>query len=126
MLDDQQKSFLRKIIPSLAFVAGLCCFTPVVLVLLGVSSVAFASSLADTLYFGYKWAFRGVALALLLIAVGWYFYKKENICTIDQVKRNRNRIITLVAIAVIIGVLVYIIWLYVIVHYIGVFLNIWQ
>ncbi len=125
MLDQNQKSFLKRIIPSLTFVAGLCCFTPIVLVLLGLSSVAFASSLADTLYGQYKWVFRGVSLVLLLFALGWYFYKTEKICTLDEAKRKRNRIINMAAISVIIGIVAYIIWLYVIVHYAGVSLDLW-
>jgi hypothetical protein len=125
-LDANQKSFLKKIIPASAFIGGLCCFTPIVLVLLGLSSVSFAASLSDVLYYQYAWAFRGVALLLLLGAIGWYLYKKEGICTLDQVKRNRRKIINLVLIAVIIAVIVYIIWLYVIVELIGLGLGIWN
>ena len=80
-MDEKQKKFFKRVVPTMAFLGGLCCFTPIVLVLLGLSSVGFAASLADTLYGTYKWAFRGVALALLLAALGWYFYKKENVCS---------------------------------------------
>jgi hypothetical protein len=125
MLDQRQRSYLKKAIPSVAFVAGLCCFTPVVLVLLGLGSISFAASLSDTLYGQYKWAFRGVALVFLLLSIWWYFYKVENICTFDAAKRNRNRIINMIAIAVIIAIIVYVIWLYVVVHYLGVLLKIW-
>jgi hypothetical protein len=126
MLDQNQKSFLKKIVPSLAFVAGLCCFTPIVLVLFCLSSVAFASSLADTLYGQYKWVFRGASLALFFCALWWYFYKTEKVCTWEEAKRKRNRIINMAAIALIIGSALYIIWLYVILHYAGVYLDIWQ
>ena len=124
-LDTNQKSFLKKTIPLTAFIAGLCCFTPLVLVMLGLSSVAFATSLADTLYGTYKWIFRGVALLLLLGAIFWYLRMKENVCTFDDFKRKRRKIINLVLISLILGILIYIFWLYVVVHYVGVFYGIW-
>lgn len=109
----------------IATLAGsLCCLTPVVLVLFGLSTVAFASTLGDALYGGYKWLFRG--FALLLLALGLFFYfRKKGICTLDQAKRRRNEIINKVLIAVLSLILGYIFFLYVVVHYIGVWLNIW-
>ncbi len=117
---------LRGIISLSAFLAGLCCFTPIVLVLLTVSSVSFAASLSDTLYYGYAWAFRGLGLASLLIGLFYYFYKKENICTLDEAKRQRTKIINITSLVVLIGIAAYIIWLYVIVEWIGVLLGIWS
>ena len=108
-----------------AFVAGLCCFSPIVLVLFGLSSVAFASSLADTFYGQYKWAFRAVGLLFLTVSL-WFYFRKKGICTVDEAKRNRNKIINTVIIVLIATIALYIIWLYVIVHYIGVFLSIWS
>ena len=124
-LDKEQKSFLKKTIPVTAFIAGLCCFSPLVLVMLGLSSVAFASSLANTLYGSYKWIFRGVALLLLLGAIFWYIRKKENVCSFEDFKRKRNKIINFVLIAIILGVLLYLFWLYVVVHFVGVWYGVW-
>jgi hypothetical protein len=105
--------------------ASLCCLSPVILVLLGLSTVSFASSLADTLYGEYKWYFRGVGLALLAIALVYYFRRTKGICTLDQVKKRRNEIINIVAISFIVAILGYIFFLYVVVHYVGVFLDLW-
>lgn len=124
-LNKNQKSFLKKFIPASAFIGGLCCFTPIILVLLGLSTVSFATSLSNTLYGGHRWAFRSVALIFLFAAMFWYFYKKEKICTIDKFKKNKKRIINFVLITLIIAVLAYIIWLYVIVEIIGILLGIW-
>lgn len=106
--------------------ASLCCLSPIVLVLLGVSSVSFASSLSDSLYGEYKWVFRGVGLLALLLSLAHYLRRKKGICTIDDVKRRRNEIINYVALTVTIGVLGYIFFLYVVVHYIGVWLALWE
>lgn len=106
--------------------ASLCCLSPVILVALGLSSAAFGASLADTLYGEYKWAFRALGLVALLVALIWYLRRNKGICTIDDVVRRRNEIINIVALSVIVGVVGYIIFLYVVVHYAGVFLDIWN
>lgn len=106
-------------------IASLCCLSPVIFVLLGVASVSFASSLADTLYGDYKWIFRGVGLIALLGSLYVYLTRKKGICTIDEAKRRRNEIINYVALTLIAGVLGYIFFLYVVVHYIGVWLKLW-
>ncbi len=106
--------------------ASLCCLSPVILVLLGLSTVSFASSLADTFYGEYKWVFRGVGLLALIGSLVYYLRQKKGVCTIDDVKRRKNEIINIVALSVIGAVLGYIFFLYVVVHYIGVFLDLWK
>jgi amino acid transporter len=121
----EQKNFLKKVIPGAAFIGALCCFTPIVLVLFGISTVSFAASLADTLYFGYAWLFRSIALVFLLASLFWYFYKKEKICSINEFKRNRKRIVNILLLSIITFVILYIIWLYVVLEWIGIVLGIW-
>ena len=106
--------------------ASLCCLSPVILVLVGVSTVSFASSLADTLYGDYKWLFRAVGLMTLLTALFFYLKRTKGICTIDEVKRRRNEIINYLALSLIAGVLGYLFFLYVVVHYVGVWLLLWD
>ena len=125
ILDLNKKQFLKKNIPVVAFLAGLCCFTPIVLVLFGLSTVAFAASLADTLYGTYKWVFRGVGIVLLLASLSWYFYKKEGVCSLDAVKRKKTQIINFTLLTLSIAVIAYLVWLHVIVHLFGVILGIW-
>jgi len=107
-------------------VASLCCLAPVILVLLGLSTVAFAASLSDVLYGQYKWLFRLVGLVLLGISTYYYLRRHKGICTIDQVVRRRNEIINIVAVALIAGVLGYVVWLYVVVEIVGLVLGIWD
>ena len=114
-----------KVIWAPVLAASLCCLSPAILVLLGLSTVSFAASLADTFYGTYKWAFRIVGLALLLLSLAWYFYKSKGICTLDQAKRRRNEIINTVILTLVAGVIGYIFFLYVVVHYLGVWLKIW-
>lgn len=114
-----------KIIGAPVVFASLCCLSPVILVLLGLSTVTFAGSLADTLYGTYKWAFRSLGLILLIISLVLYF-RKKGVCTLDAAKRRRNEIINTALIALIAGVAGYFFFLYVVVEYIGVFLKIWS
>ncbi|MBR9702591.1 hypothetical protein GOV10_01015 [Candidatus Woesearchaeota archaeon] len=104
--------------------ASLCCLSPIILVLFGISGVAFASSLADTLYGDFKWVFRGVGLLLLLLGIAYYYWKK-GVCTFDAVKQRRNEILNTILIAVVSAIIGYIVFLYVIVHYIGVWMGLW-
>lgn len=106
-------------------IASLCCLSPIILVLAGLGSVSFAASLATTLYGTYKWWFRGAGLILLIISVILYLRRQRGICTIDEVKKRRAEVINTIALAVITSVIGYIIFLYVIVHYIGAFLKLW-
>ena len=125
-INKADKSFLKKIVSFTAFTGGLCCFTPVVLVLIGASTVSAAASLSDTLYYGYAWVFRGISFLLLLAGLFYYFYVKEEVCSFDELKRKRNKIINVTLIAIIAAVLSYVIWLYVIVEIFGVILGIWE
>lgn len=105
--------------------ASLCCLSPVILVLLGLSTVGFATSLTDTFYGEYKWYFRLVGL-LALIGAYLIYLRKQGVCTLDQAKRERNRIINQFLLLLIVGVGGYIIFLYGVVEYIGQWLHIWE
>lgn len=105
--------------------ASLCCLSPVIIVLLGLGTVGFASSLADTLYGSYKWYFRIAGLLALVGALVLYFRRAKGVCTFDEVVKRRNEIINTVVIALTVSVAGYFFFLYVVVHYIGVFLDLW-
>ncbi len=107
-------------------VASLCCLSPIVILLAGFGTVTVASSLADTLYGDYKWAFRLAGLAFLAVAILIYLRRTKGICTIDEAKRRRNEIINIVALSLAAGIAGYFFFLYVIVHYAGVFLGLWS
>lgn len=108
-----------------ALIASLCCFSPVLLVSFGVISVSVAGDLAHTLYGEYKWLFRAAGLAALIVFIVAYLKRKKNICTLNDVKRRRNEIINTVALALIAGSILYIIFLYGVVDLIGKALGIW-
>lgn len=104
--------------------ASLCCLSPVVLVLLGLSTVSFAGSLADTLYGDYKWAFRLTGLLLLIASLVLYF-RKRGVCTLSEAKRRRNEILNAIIVSAVAAVAGYMFFLYVVVEYAGKALRIW-
>lgn len=106
-------------------IASLCCLSPLVLLSFGLATASFAGSLSDTLYGDYKWVFRSVGLILLSISAIIYFRRQKGICTVDQVKKRRQEIINTVLLFLIVGIIGYVFFLYVVVHYAGVFLGVW-
>lgn len=107
------------------FIASLCCLSPIILLSLGLVSVSVASELSNVFYGTYKWLFRGVGLVALIIAFVFYV-RRSGVCTLDEAKKRRNEILNKFLLTIIIGVLGYVFFLYVVVHYLGVFLNIWK
>ena len=100
-------------------IGGLCCVTPVVLVLLGLASISVAADLGNVLYGDYRWFFRLGALAFLTLAL-WVYFRRRGICTLDQARRERNRILNTSLVVVIGAIGVYIFWTYIAVHYWGI------
>jgi NADH:ubiquinone oxidoreductase subunit 6 (subunit J) len=105
-----------------ALVGGLCCLTPIVLVLLGLASISVAASLGNVLYGDYHWEFRLAALVFLALALVVYF-RRRGICTLDQVRRQRNRIINASLVVLIFAVGIYVFWTYVAVHWLGIWVG---
>lgn len=89
---------LWKYIAGSTIVASLCCLPSVVMVMLGLATVSTGAALSDTLYWGgegFGW-FRGTMLliAAICVATGLVFYfRNQGICTLDQAKRERRKII---------------------------------
>ena len=107
------------------FFASLCCLSPLILIFFGLATVSFAGSLADIFYGQYKWIFRSVGLLLLIISIIFYFRKQKGICSIDEAKKHRQEIFNKTLIFLISGVIGYIFFLYIVVHYIGVLMGVW-
>ena len=85
-----------------AGVAGIsCCVGPTVLALLGLSSVSFAISLGNTLYYGYGWYFRGAALALAGAGV-LGLLRGRKACTLRGAREQWRLLVTVLAAMVVV------------------------
>jgi|TARA_B110000240_G_scaffold106363_1_gene119845 hydrogenase-4 membrane subunit HyfE len=128
---DESKS-MWKLISGSAVLASMCCLPSVVLLLFGLASVSSAAAVSDTLYWGldgYQW-FRPAlsALSVILIISGLVLYfRSKGVCTIDQAKRERKRIINISLTVLISSYLLYLVFNYVILTEIGIALGLpWQ
>lgn len=108
-----------------AIIASLCCLSPVILVLTGAATTTFAASLADTFYGTYKWIFRGVGILLLCVAYVFYI-RRQGVCTFDEAIKRRNELINKFMLVLIVAILFYVVFLYGVVEYIGIWLGIWE
>jgi hypothetical protein len=90
---------------TLGIVAGLagisCCVGPTVLALLGLSSVSFAISLGNTLYYQYGWYFRGAALVLAAAGVVGLLRGRKS-CTLRGAREQWRLLATVVAAMVVV------------------------
>lgn len=107
------------------FIASLCCITPIVLVLLGISTVAFAAALTNLLEGQYKWAFILAGVITLTLSLIFY-YRKKGICTIDQAIKARREIINKTMLVLIVTIVGYILFFEVFLGYVGRALKIWN
>ena len=115
-----------------AFLASLCCFPSVVLVFFGLASVSSAAALSNDLYWGTNgmgW-FRPVlsAVSVLLVVAGLVVYfRSEGICSIDEAKRQRKRIINTSIVVLSLAFVSYIVFNFVILTELGVALDLpWE
>ena len=123
---------LWKWIGGSAFLASMCCIPSVVLVLFGLASVSSAAALSNDLYWGtngMSW-FRPAlsVLSLVLVAHGLVLYfRNDGICTLDEVRRQRKRIVNTSVVALTLAVLVYVVFNFIILTEIGVALDLpWE
>ena len=123
---------LWRLIGGSAFMASMCCFPSVVLVFFGLASVSTAAALSDDLYWGYNglgW-FRPlllIASAMMVIIGLIVYFRKEGICTLDEAKRQRQRVINTSLFVGTLTVALYILFNFVILTELGIALNLpWE
>ncbi len=123
---------LWKWISGSAFLASMCCFPSVVLVMFGLASISSAAALSNDLYWGTNgmgW-FRPLLLVLstLLVLIGLVMYfRKEGICSLDEARRQRKRILNTSLLVLSLSLVSYIVFNFVILTEIGVALDLpWE
>lgn len=109
-----------------ALIASLCCVAPVVVVLFGLGSVAFAAALSDILYGTYDFIFLLAGLGMLMVSLTLYFARQKNICTVSEAKKRRHEIINTSLTLVAFAALLYVVWNFIIVELVGIALGIWS
>ena len=117
---DESQS-LWKLIGASAFTASLCCVPSVVWVLFaGSSAIVAADQLSNDLYFGaVRWLLYLVALSMAGAGLTIHF-RRDGICTLDDAKRERRRIVNTSLVVLTAAIVLYIVWNYVILELIGI------
>ena len=116
---------LWKYIAGSTLIASMCCLPSVVMVMLGLATVSTGAALSDTLYWGedgFGW-FRGSMLlfALVCVIIGLVvFFRNQGICSLDEVKRNRRKIVNTSILVLSISYLLYLLFNYVILTELGI------
>lgn len=102
---NNKKSFF-KISLIAAFISSLCCFTPIVFVLLGLATASTAAYWGNYFFFGFWWLFIAIGLFLIAIMLTVY-WRKNQICTLDAVKRHRRQIINSILLSIMLFIFLY-------------------
>ena len=120
MTEPQDVRSLWRWIFGSAFLASMCCFPSVLLVGLGLMTVSAGDALSNNLYFGpARWILYGLTIVILGFGIYRYFQAK-GICTLDQAKREKNRIVNTVILVFISTFGIYFFWNYVILELLGI------
>jgi len=90
-----------------AFISSLCCFAPIIFVLLGLATASTAAFWGNYLFFGYWWLFLAIGIFLIFIFLLIY-WRKHQVCTIDSAKKNRRKIINSFLLSISIFIVFYI------------------
>ena len=112
---------LWKLIGASAFTASLCCVPSVVWVLFaGSSAIVAADQLSNDLYFGaVRWLLYLVSITMAGAGLTIHF-RRDGICTLDDAKRERRRIVNTSLVVLTAAIVLYIVWNYVILELIGI------
>ena len=111
---------LWKWISSSAIIASMCCVPSVVLVMFGLASVSTAAALSNDLYYGqFRWWLYLATAIFLSYGLSRHF-NAAGICTIDDIKRERQKVINTTLLVVILTIIIFIFWNYIILELIGI------
>ena len=120
MSEVQEVQSMWRWIMGSALLASMCCFPSVLLVGLGLMTVSAGDALSNNLYFGPA---RWFLYALTVVILGWGLYRhfqNQGICTLDQAKRERKKIVNMVIIVFTSTFAIYFVWNFIILELAGI------
>ena len=132
MISDCRKTLvmdksLWKWISSSAVLASMCCLPSVVLVMFGLASVSTAAALSNDLYWSSFRYWLYLATAIFLAYGLVRYFRADGICTLDDVKRERQKVINTSLLVITTTIVVYLIWNYVILEIVGIWVGLpWE
>ena len=127
-MDAEDTKSLAPIVWVPALTASMCCVPSVVWVLFaGSSAIVAADQLSNDLYYSWvRYALYAVSLGMVAAGLAIYF-RNRGICTLDQAKRERRRILNTSLAVFTASTALYLVWNYVILELIGIALGLpWE
>lgn len=120
-MDSEQTRPLAKIVAVSAITASLCCLPSVIWVLFaGSSAIVAADQLSTNLYYSWvRFALYGVSFSMVSYGLVLYF-RNQGVCTLDDAKRERKRVVNTSLAVFTAAVLAYLIWNFVVLEIIGI------
>ena len=119
---------LAAIATASALTASMCCLPSVIWVLFaGSSAIVAANGLSNDLYYSWvRLALYAVSLCMLIIGLVIYF-RNRGICDIDDLRRERRRVVNTSLALFAVTVLGYLVWNYVVLEVVGIALGLpWE
>lgn len=104
-----------------AIISSLCCLPSVIWVLFaGSSAIVAADSLSNELYYSsFRYLLYAISFVLLMGGVILYF-RNKGICTLNDAKKNKNRIINTTLMVFSLSIVVYLIWNFLVLELLGI------
>ena len=119
---------LAAIATASALTASMCCLPSVIWVLFaGSSAIVAATELSHARYYSWvRLALYAVSLCLLIIGLVIYF-RTRGICDMDDLRRERRRVVNTSLALFAVTVLGYLVWNYVVLEVVGIALGLpWE
>ena len=120
-MDSEQTRPLARLVALSAVTASLCCLPSVVWVMLaGSSAIVAADQLSNDLYYSWvRFALYLVSLTMLSYGLVVYF-QNRGICTMDDVKRERRKVVNTTLAVFTAAIMTYLVWNFVILEIVGI------
>ena len=117
----EQTRPLAKLVAASAITASLCCLPSVIWVLFaGSSAIVAADQLSNDLYYSWvRFALYGLSFCMVSYGLVLYF-RNQGLCTLDDAKRERRRVLNTSLAVFTASVLAYLVWNFVILEIIGI------
>tara|TARA_B100000676_G_C17876321_1_gene731394 strand:+ start:173 stop:574 length:402 start_codon:yes stop_codon:yes gene_type:complete len=120
-MSTEQTRPLAKLVAASAITASLCCLPSVIWVLFaGSSAIVAADQLSNDLYYSWvRFALYGLSFCMVSYGLVLYF-RNQGVCTLDDAKRERRRVVNTSLAVFTSAVLAYLVWNFVILEIIGI------
>ena len=120
-MEKEDRKPLATMVVVSAVTASMCCLPSVVWVMFaGSSAIVAADQLSNDLYYSWvRYALYALSFTMLSVGLTVYF-RNRGICTLDDAKRERNRVANTTLAVFTLTILAYLFWNFVILEIVGI------